>query len=57
MRIDISEKKIIKAIEAIKKLDNMDFPEITDGNTQSDLFGITSILNDFEADLSEEIDY
>lgn len=57
MKIDISEKRIIKAIEAIRKLDGMMFEEITDGNKQSDLFEITSNLNDFSADLEEEIDY
>lgn len=57
MEIDISAKKIEKAIEAIRKLDSMDFPEIQDGNTQSDLFGIVSTLNDFAAELEQEIDY
>ena len=57
MKIDISEKKIIKAIETIRKLDGMMFEEITDGNKQSDLFEITSNLNDFSAELEEEIDY
>ena len=58
MRIDISEKKIIKAIETIRKLDSMDFPELgEDGNKMSDLFEITSNLNEFAEDLAEEIDY
>ncbi len=57
MKIDISEKKIIKAIETIRKLDGLDFPEVTDGNKLSDLFEVTSNLNDFSAELEEEIDY
>ena len=55
MRIDISEKRIIKAIKSIRKLDNMDFPEIDDGDKQSELFEIISTLNDFSIDLEEEM--
>lgn len=56
MRIDIKEKVIQEVIDAIVKLDNMDFSEITDGNKQSDLFGIKSTLSDFAFDLAEELD-
>ena len=56
MKIDINEKTLRKVISIITKLDHMDFPEITDGNKQSDLFEIKSTLNDFAFDLVEEFD-
>ena len=55
MRIDISERQIQEAISAIRRLDSIDFWEISDGNKQSDLNFIIGVLNDFECALEGEI--
>jgi len=56
MKVDLSMKKWQEVVDAILDFDQMDFPEITDGNKQSELFGIKSILTDFAFDLIEELD-
>ena len=57
MRIDVPEKRLRKSIEAIRELENMDFPEITDGNKQSDLLGIVNTLMDLSYAIEDEIDF
>ena len=56
MIVDLSEGKWQKAVNTIRKLDNLDFPEVQDGNKLSDLFEITSNLNDLAFEIEEQID-
>lgn len=56
MRVNIPYDYMEEVMEQIRKLDNMSFEEITDGNKQSDLFGIISILTSFKLFLEERID-
>ena len=56
MEIDIPRKKLEKAIDAVRKLETMDFPE-TNPNILSNL---TDIINNLEAvteEISDQIDY
>lgn len=55
MRIDISEKRIERAIDAMRALENMDFPEIIDSNKMDKLYRIMCTLADFSYDLEEWI--
>jgi len=56
VRVNIPYDYMEEVMEQIRKLDNMSFEEITDGNKQSDLFGIISILTSFKLFLEERID-
>jgi hypothetical protein len=56
MRVDIRKKELLKVLEVIHKLENMDFSEIIDGNKQSDIYEIISVLGDFKEILKDEID-
>ena len=56
MRIDISERKLEKAIKMLGMIDGMNFPEIEDGNKMDKIFQIQSWAEDFKIELQEETD-
>lgn len=57
MRIDISERKLEKAIKMLGMIEGMDFPEIEDGNKMDKIFQIQSWAEEFKIDIQEEMEY
>ena len=56
MRIDIPERKLVKAIKMLGMIEGMDFPEIEDGNKMDKIFQIQSWAEEFKIDIQEEAD-
>ena len=56
MKIDINRHILKEAMKAMNNLNMMDWPEVTDGNKQSDIYGITGALNDFYDEVIEDLD-
>ena len=56
MKIDLPKSSWKAALNAIDKFAMMNFPEITDGNKQSEIYGAMSDLQDFWDEVYEQIE-
>lgn len=56
MAIELTNKQAVKLVAAIGLLENMRFPEITDGNKQAELFDIRSELGDIRLNVEDQLD-